>query len=654
MSRWNSTRQHAARHTDGRHRPHAAVRTLLILFVAAILLAGTSCITFGAERETKAFDVDVKVNVDNSYEFTETLDTVFHSSGHGIFRYIPIYFNGTKEKVGSEWVDGMDYDSYMENNNLVLQIGSADVYIYGPQTFRYGYKITMLDDRDTSSDLLYMNVLPTSWQTPIESSTITMHLPKSIKGQKMRVYYGTRGSTEEVPKEGAGGISWTYDDEQKTITIKGKDLAQGVGITVMADLPEGYWEGQANTDWMKYLAAALMLLLGGGFAGLWALFGRNRGFVETVEFYPPEGMTPAEVGYLADGSLDKKDMVSMFMYYAEKGYMTIAPSGEKDFVITKLADIDEGEKKFARVLFQGIFGGKVGQQKKLSDLGPTFARRYQSAKSALDDSMEPVTMGTKVIHIIMKALMLVIPVAIGSLAVGYNASFAASGVELGYGFLAVVFTLILCRCMRKRRIHEGIMGKLPFIIVFAALDLIFLAAGTSGIYEDLGSMALAALYFVVMAAAQFFTVIFYKVNPELVHLMGRLLGLRRFIRTAEKPRIDALVEENPNYFYDILPYAYVMGVTNKWAKNFEHVNVEPPVWYGGSDMPVFNTIYFAHLMGHFGSTVSSNATFTIPDTSSNGGFSGGSGGGFSGGFSGGFGGGGFSGGGGGGGGGGFW
>ena len=137
--------------------------------------------------------------------------------------------------------------------------------------------------------------------------------------------------------------------------------------------------------------------------------------------------------------------------------------------------------------------------------------------------------------------------------------------------------------------------------------------------------------------------------------MGRLLGLRRFIETAEAPRINALVEENPNYFYDILPYAYVMGVTKKWAKRFEHVQVEPPVWYGGTyDMPVFNTIYFANSMSDFGHAVNSNATFSIPDTSSNGGFTGGSGGSsFGGGFSGGFGGG-FSGGGGGGGGGGFW
>ncbi len=640
MSRWISTKQK---------------RILGLLFLTAVLFACTCCISFGADRETKAFNVDVKVGVDNTYEFTETLDTVFNSSGHGIYRYVPMYFNGTKEKVGSEWVEGMDYEAYEENSNLVLQIGSADVFLYGDQRFRYGYKITMLDDRDTSSDLLYMNVLPTNWQTPIEKTTVTMHLPKSIKGRQMKVYYGSRGSTAEVAAAGTDGISWAYDDASKTITIKGHDLAQGVGLTVMVDLPEGYWEGQANTDWMKRLAAIILLVMGGGFAGLWAAFGRNRRFVETVEFYPPDGMTPAEVGYLADGSLDKKDMVSMFMYFADKGYLSITPAGKDDFIIEKLADISEDEPKFARVLFGGIFGGKIGQKKRLSELGAGFARKYQSAKSSLDDSMEPVTVGSRVVHAVMKVLMFIGCFAVGVLAVEYVVGSYYNGAELGTSLMVPLATLMLCHSFKKRRIHEGILGKLPFIIISAALSLIFLAMGTVGIYEDLGSPLIAALYAAALLVAQFCTVTYYKVNRDLVDTMGRLLGLRRFIETAEAPRINALVEENPNYFYDILPYAYVMGVTKKWAKRFEHVQVEPPVWYGGAyDMPVFNTIYFANSMSDFGHAVNSNATFSIPDTSGNGGFTGGSGGSsFGGGFSGGFGGG-FSGGGGGGGGGGFW
>lgn len=49
---------------------------------------------------------------------------------------------------------------------------------------------------------------------------------------------------------------------------------------------------------------------------LWLLFGREPRYTTTVEFYPPEGMTPAEMGYLIDGSIDDKDIMSMIVYYA--------------------------------------------------------------------------------------------------------------------------------------------------------------------------------------------------------------------------------------------------------------------------------------------------------------------------------------------------
>jgi hypothetical protein len=40
--------------------------------------------------------------------------------------------------------------------------------------------------------------------------------------------------------------------------------------------------------------------------------------------------------------------------------------------------------------------------------------------------------------------------------------------------------------------------------------------------------------------------------------------------------------QDPEYFYNILPYAYVLEVSDKWIKNFETMALIPPVWYGSS------------------------------------------------------------------------
>ena len=66
-----------------------------------------------------------------------------------------------------------------------------------------------------------------------------------------------------------------------------------------------------------------------------------------------------------------------------------------------------------------------------------------------------------------------------------------------------------------------------------------------------------------------------------VEWLGKILGLKNFINLAERDRIQTLVQENPHYFYNVLPYAYVLGVTDKWVKDFEQITIEPPNWYYG-------------------------------------------------------------------------
>lgn len=56
---------------------------------------------------------------------------------------------------------------------------------------------------------------------------------------------------------------------------------------------------------------------------LFYFFGRDPKIVQTVEFYPPEGITPAEAGYIIDGIVNKEDLVSMVIYFADKGYLSI-------------------------------------------------------------------------------------------------------------------------------------------------------------------------------------------------------------------------------------------------------------------------------------------------------------------------------------------
>ena len=84
-------------------------------------------------------------------------------------------------------------------------------------------------------------------------------------------------------------------------------------------------------------------------------------------------------------------------------------------------------------------------------------------------------------------------------------------------------------------------------------------------------------------------------NQKYARELGQIFGLRNFIEKAELPKLNLLVEEDPSYFYNILPYAYVMGLTDKWIKQFENIAVPPADWYDAED-DLLGRLYWLEMM----------------------------------------------------------
>ena len=37
--------------------------------------------------------------------------------------------------------------------------------------------------------------------------------------------------------------------------------------------------------------------------------------------------------------------------------------------------------------------------------------------------------------------------------------------------------------------------------------------------------------------------------------------------------------DNPNYYYDMIPYTYVLGIQNEWFRKMDSLNLVSPNWY---------------------------------------------------------------------------
>ena len=159
-------------------------------------------------------------------------------------------------------------------------------------------------------------------------------------------------------------------------------------------------------------------------------------------------------------------------------------------------------------------------------------------------------------------------------------------------------------------------------MVFPALkqDLIYLISYVIGLLCILG-MIICSKYLP-------------KRTPYGNDILGKLKGFKNFLETAEKDKLEAMVIKDPTYFYNILPYTYVLGVSDKWINKFEAISLQSPSWY---DSPSgFDTVTFGRFMNTTMKSANSSMS-SSPSRSSGGGSSGGgsSGGGSSGGGSGG-------------------
>ena len=85
-------------------------------------------------------------------------------------------------------------------------------------------------------------------------------------------------------------------------------------------------------------------------------------------------------------------------------------------------------------------------------------------------------------------------------------------------------------------------------------------------------------------------------TKEKREMLGQILGFKDFIVYTEEDRIKFMLEENPELFYKILPYAQVLGVTNEWEDKFKNITLQPPAWCAGTQVSMFDYLLFRSVM----------------------------------------------------------
>ncbi len=632
-------------------------RKVLALFAAcAVIVLATPMGVGEASADdntmyTLNYDVTVDVSEDNSYDYHEYINMYYVTSHHGIYRYIPT----GGQRISNIKVPGYEFETYNESGNKVIKIGSGSYTLIGENPYDITYNIAMYEDENEDMDMLLLNLIPTGWGTGIEKSKCVINLPKEADLSKAKVFSGPYGTEENE----LNAVMETSNDG-KTITVTASDIPANSGITVTLELPQGYWTGAPEFGSIGVFTLLLFALGPIGAALLWYLYGRDKHMVRTLEFYPPDGLTPGEIGYLADGKIDKEDVISTIVYLADKGYIEIEEIDRKKFKFIAIQEPGEEVPAYVRSIYKGIFPGK-GTERTTTQIGSssTFGNKYLKAKDQLRDmfkgSSAIVSPDSKMARTFCAVAAIMPSFAFNSWAGRYGDELAGTFMIIWAGGHILASVALLCSVYDTIRARSKVKSVLKCVgaiwFYFMGLGLLTVGSEALSTLAEPKRIALIVMLHLGTLICMFFSVIAIARTDEYTDLLGRVLGFKDFIRTAEVDKLNELVEEDPQYFYHIMPYAYVLGLSNRWIKNFEDMPVmATPTWYRGSrGFDSFDYYMMGRMMSDCSASVSNN--IVIPAASSGGGFSGGgsswsggggfSGGGFSGGGSGGGGGGGW-------------
>lgn len=540
--------------------------------------------------------IDQRIEIQESGKIlvTETIVADFTEDAHrGIYREIPVHYrdefgnpfnlrfklisvtdeNGKPHPIDSKGKDPFEDDYY-------LRIGDASVWLNDKVTYVITYEIERAINYFEDHDELYWNVF-TYWEVPVISSTATVVLPEEVDTKDMQTtcFTGYYGGTESACS--------TETIDGRTFKFTGKQVFEpGDGFTIVAGWPKGLvskpsilkiflWAFLDNWALMIPIFVFIFIFL------KWWFTGRDPKTRDTIfpRYQPPDGLNATEVGTIIDERLDMRDITTVVIDYAVKGYIKIKEftskkgffTDQKDYELIKLKSYDKAPelKPMEKKILDDMFEGK--DKIKISDLKYKFYKKIPDIKKETYKGL----------------------------------------VKDGY---------FVHNPENVRTTYYTIGGILIGIVVFAG-GLIAVFAGWMGIV----ALILSGIIFLAFAGAM------PRKTLKGANTYFEIRGLEEYIRTAERDRIKFQEQENL-LFEKLLPYAMALNLADKWADAFKDIYKKGPDWFESDSMEGFNTNYLVNRLTNF-NTHATTAMASAPKSSGSSSWSGGSG--FSGGFSGG-------------------
>ncbi|MBP9821168.1 DUF2207 domain-containing protein, partial [Candidatus Saccharibacteria bacterium] len=516
----------------------------------------------------------------STLDVTEQLVAVFPNTdqNHGIERAIPKSYNGHPtnpniQSVTNQLGNALPYTTYTDNDNLVLQIGDANRYVYGRTEYNIKYNLSDVTNNLPTGDEFYWDTNGTDWQQPFLKVTASLRLAQDITPNftgQTACYIGAAGSSE------ANCTINTSTDNSGTIinTASNSQLAAGQNITLVAGFDKDTFAPYVSpplTTTQKILIGLAIIVIPLWYIvmPIWLFFrsflrwkrnGRNSNAITSTvpQYTPPKGVSAVESDIIINTKMSNKAIAATIVDLAVRHYCKIYERDDKEYELELTKD--PGDLLPTEIAVIDMLFGKSKKIGNVTNLS-TKSNLYEQSKKIGKDAYD--------------------------------------------------LTIVNGYLTDTRQIQKSMNTIAIIILILSILTFNFF-----GIIAALASIAFA------------------KNMPALsnkgAELKTYIEGIKMYMQVAEAERMNIMQSTKTaikdstqlvHLYEKLLPYAMLYGIEKSWVKQFADLYKDTsPDWYNGNS-GVFNPLAFSGAVYAFGNTTTSS--FSPPASSSTSGFSGG-------------------------------
>lgn len=514
------------------------VRRILAILAAAVLLVCLLTCTVSAESRANSVSVFATVSSDGSCQVTVT--ALLHLEQAVGQLYFPLPLNAE-----SVTLNGARVRTTRTATARQVDLSGIAGNLVGEFSITMTYILRDLVSYNEDEILQLQLPLLSGFDYPVEQFAYSVTLPGTVGNQpSFSSGYHQANIEKDLTSQVAGpvisGASNKALKDHETLSMT---------LTVNEELfPQNRIElPDFNvTNTLMWIILALAALY-------WLIFLRCGFPWVRATAATPEGFSAGQLGSVLH--MQGADLTMMVLTWAQLGYLHISKGKNGRVLLRKRMDMGNERSGFEQRCFSNLFGRRdtvdtselryVEQWEKASKMNPN-----------IQELIHPRS-GSKKIFRLLAALIGLFGGAGVGIAIG-------AGAAARWLWVAVFALMGFLFAWHIQRWAEGLLqrNKKPLWV----------------------SLVLCVIWLALSILAGVFSIGFWTVVSQLLaglfgafggrrtdagkQAYAQVLGLRKYLRKVSREDLQRISQNNPDYFYDMAPYAVALGVDKHFAKRF--------------------------------------------------------------------------------------